>query len=619
MAVRRSLRTRLLFSHLILVGLLLSVCLISVAGFFRLGRSVDRILKDNYKSVVAALEMQESLERMDSASAFLLAGEAQRARQQYEEYRQKFEAAYQVEASNITEDGEQEVSHDLGQLFTQYRQGMDSLFSSSPPVGDAKARALYLGTLQPQFSTLKNRVRDVLTLNQSAILRADGRAKDEARAAALISVGITVLALLLGLSVAWSNIRAMTAPLVSLTRQAEEIGAGHLNQRVEVRRDDEIGLLARTFNEMSDRLREARRVAQERLVRAERMSDAALENLYDPVVVTDAEGRVVHLNRAAEGLFGPEARAVGRAARDVVRDDRLAAAIERAVAAAETSAEEGEAALISFVAEGGTRPRIYRMRANPMHGEDGAHLGAVAVLEDVTYLQEVDRLKTEFIGVASHELRTPVTSLLLSAELLQEGAVGILTPAQSELVAAQRQDLERLERMMRDLLDLTRLEAGANPPRFEVIAPTELVRAAAESVSGFARAKGNALETETSPDLPKVRADRGQVTRVLINLLNNALRHTQDGTVKISARAATGGEGVTFSVTDTGTGIPSEHLGRIFERFVQVPGATRGGAGLGLSIAQTIIRAHGGTIRVESEVGKGSTFSFTLVTAENEG
>ncbi|MBC8103326.1 MAG: HAMP domain-containing protein [Cytophagales bacterium] len=615
--MRRSLRTELVLSYLLLVGLMLLVMLVAVVGFFRLGRSIDRILEDNYKSVVAAQNMKEALERMDSAATFHLAGQTAKARQQYQENHVRFERAYQIETKNITEAGEQEISDDLGRRFFRYRTDLERFQSARPPLSATAARERYLGTLQPQFAAVKQRTQDILDLNQAAILRADRRAKADARAAALLSVGIAAAAVLFGLGLAWRNIGALMNPLVSLTRQAEQIGAGHLNQRIEVRRNDEIGLLASTFNQMAERLQEWRKVEAEHLQRAERMSDAALENLYDPVIVTDAAGRVAYLNRAAAGLFGPDAGARGRPASEVVREPRLATAIGRAVGQEETSAEEGEAALISFdKVSVDSEPRVYRLRASPMRGENGIHLGAVAVLEDVTYQQELDRLKTEFIGVASHELRTPVTSLLLGVQLLQEGAVGTLTDTQREVVGALRQDLQRLERMMRDLLDLTRLEAGATPPRFEVVAPAELIGEAVEAVAAQSRAKGIVIKNEGYQNAPEVRADRGQIGRVLVNLLSNALRHTPSGgSVKVTTEIMDGEGAVRFAVRDTGAGIPPEYLSHIFERFVQVPGATRGGAGLGLSIAQTIVRAHGGKLYADSEVGSGSTFAFTLPTA----
>src|SRR5262249_41840222 len=163
-----------------------------------------------------------------------------------------------------------------------------------------------------------------------------------------------------------------------------------------------IGALATAFNQMAEKLRAARRQEEERLHRAERMSDAALESLIDPVLVTDAAGRVVHLNPAAEGLFGPVKRAQGRPVAEVVEDQRIAEAIAHAVKQEGIAAAEDEAGFVTRQA--GETARTYRLRAGPMREEDGSLLGAVAVLEDITHLRELDRLKTEFISVASHEL-----------------------------------------------------------------------------------------------------------------------------------------------------------------------------------------------------------------------
>jgi NtrC-family two-component system sensor histidine kinase KinB len=294
-----------------------------------------------------------------------------------------------------------------------------------------------------------------------------------------------------------------------------------------------------------------------------------------------------------------------------IGDKRIVRAIAKAIEQEATSATEDETSIVPLKVEGGDR--TYRLRANPMKDDDGDLLGSVVVLEDITHLRQLDRLKTDFIGVASHELRTPVTSLLLSVELLEEGAAGELNEAQRQIVAAQRQDLQRLERLTRELLDLTRLEAGSAPPRFEMAAPHELARTALEGVKNQAEKKGVDLKAEVDPALPSVRADRNQINRVLVNLLNNAIRHTPPGG-SVTVRATPGRNQVTFEVADTGEGIPPEYLAKIFDRFVQVPGATQGGAGLGLSIAQRIVKAHGGVMRVGSELGRGSTFSFSLST-----
>ena len=608
----RNLRMQLYLSHLLLVTLLLVVMAGAVVNFLGLGQSIDRIFKDNYASVIAAQNMKETLERQDSSTTFFLAGQPEKARLQFQTNWTRFRESFQIEAHNITELGEQQLADDIGKESENYRKMVETLLFANPPLSQEAAKKYYFQSLEPAFLHLKGRAQEVLDLNQSAILRANEQAKKEARRASFMSVGVTVGAVILALILVPWTIRAVLTPLVSLARQAEEIGLGHLNQRIALNRNDEIGNLALSFNTMAEKLREARQLAEERLKRAERMSDAALENLYDPVLVTDAAGNLVHLNKAAEGLFGQEKRMVGTLVSEAIKDRRISEALTQAIQQSSVSAPEGEAGFVPI--QVGETQRFYRLRANPMKDSEDRLLGAVAVLEDVTHLREVDRLKTEFIGVASHELRTPVTSLMLSVQLLEEGAVGELTKEHRELIALQKEDLGRLERMMRDLLDVTRLEAGVTPPRFELVPSDELISGAIKSVSAYADAQKVTLTTSLSENLPPVRADRGQVSRALINFLNNAIRHTpQGGSVTLSAEQERTGS-VRFSVEDTGSGIPKEYLAKIFDRFVQVPGATRGGAGLGLAIAKSIIETHGGNISVNSEPGKGSVFSFALQT-----
>lgn len=610
----RNLRSQLLFSHLALVGLMVIVMAGAIVNFVHLGGSIERIHKDNFKSVIAAQEMKETLERQDSAATFFLAGQIEKARKQDAHFKPLFRNAYQIEAHNITEPGEQQMADDIRDQFDAYRRTLEKLLYAEPSLPAAQARDYYFGTLEPAFLRLKSRAQDVLDLNQETIVHRAAESRADARRASWTAVTVTAGALVLALFFALRVVGASLAPLRSLARQAEQIGAGHLNQRIELQRTDEIGALATSFNAMAEKLREARRIEEERLHRAERMSDAALESLYDPVLVTDAKGQVVHLNRAAEGLFGSATEAVGRPIAMVAQDRRIAEAVARAIHQERVSAAEGEAGFVVIQAE--DAHRTYRLRATPMRDDEGTILGAATVLEDVTHLRELDRLKTEFIGVASHELRTPITSLLMSVQALEEGAVGPLTSEQKEVAAGALEDLRRLERLTRDLLDITRLEAGATPPRFEIVSPRELALAAVGAVTADAQAKEIRLLIDAAPGVPEVRADRGQIVRVLLNLLNNAVRYTPEGgTVRVGVRAEDGR--VAFSVQDTGAGIPADYLPRIFERFVQVPGSTGGGAGLGLSIAQSIVKAHGGEICVESEPGKGSTFAFSMPAAQD--
>jgi signal transduction histidine kinase len=228
--------------------------------------------------------------------------------------------------------------------------------------------------------------------------------------------------------------------------------------------------------------------------------------------------------------------------------------------------------------------------------------------------RDAERLKTEFVGTASHELRTPLTTLQMGIELLNEQIAPQATARHREILAMCREDAARLERLVSDLLDLSKIESGRMKPVLTTIAADTLVRAALEPSRPRIEAGGIALAVEIDRDLPQVLADTSQIERVIANLVANAVNATpRGGRITVAARRTD--HHVEVSVRDTGRGIPSEYLPRLFSKFMQVPGSPTGSAGLGLAISQQIVRAHGGDIRAASEPGAGSTFTFALPVA----
>jgi signal transduction histidine kinase len=244
----------------------------------------------------------------------------------------------------------------------------------------------------------------------------------------------------------------------------------------------------------------------------------------------------------------------------------------------------------------------------------GVVVGATVILQDVTRLRRFEELKNDLVATVAHEFRTPLTSLRMAVHLCTEQVAGPLTEKQAELLYAAREDCDRLQGMVDDFLDLSRIESG----RVELTPlPTEvsgLIKSAIDEYRSDADAKGVNLAPE--PFLPEfmVLADRERIRHVFSNLISNAVRYTpKGGSITVGAKAVDGS--VRFTVADTGTGIPKEYQERIFEKFFQVPDSGPKGTGLGLYIATEIVRAHGGEIGVDSEPGKGSTFWFTLPSA----
>jgi two-component system, NtrC family, sensor histidine kinase KinB len=617
-----NLRTKLLSGYLIFVAALIVLGGWSAWRLREMGDVSRRIISNNYDSVVAAQEMKESLERQDSAGVFALLGAREKAAAQLREHRARFDANFKKAENNITEGGEREAIEAIRrdrdtyyQMFDAFMTKVNATEATQPQRlsrGDEQAeRNEYFTRLEPQFNTLRAECDHLLQLNQRAMV-----AKSEAAAGVaqlwfyrtLLIAGLMVAA---GIALAFWLANRIVEPLRALTATTSKIAGGDLDAKAEVNSEDEVGILAAEYNRMAERIRQLRLSDKGKLIVARQMTEAAIDSLYDPVIVTDAEGCVTKLNRAAEEIFGSEAENAGKHVGEVARDARIAGAVAEALHSQQAVAGEGSSSVLPLAVAGSER--AFRLRTTPMRDTEKNLVGAVTLLEDITHLREIDRLKSEFIATASHELRTPLTSVQMGVHLLLEGAAGELNDKQTEVLGACREDCERLDKLMRDLLDLSKIEAGESQPELISIKARALLNDEAETLRPQVEAKGLSFSVDIPVELPRIMADRSQVERVIANLVVNAIRYTRQGEIKITAEPR--GHYVAVSVSDTGEGIPSEYLSHIFDKFVQVPGAATGGAGLGLAISRLIVEAHGGQISVQSVLGHGSTFTFTLPVA----
>jgi len=618
-----SLRAKLLFSYLIFVAALVVLGGWSALRLREMGSVSRRIISNNYDSVVAAQEMKESLERQDSAALFALLGAHDKAMAQLREHRQRFDANFQKAANNITEIGEPDAIEDIRRDRAAYYQSFDAFMANVNATENSGAASVskqeelserndYFTRLEPQFNKLRAECDHLLQLNQRAML-----GKSEAAAGVaqlwfyrtLLVAGILVAA---GILLAFFLANRIVEPLLQLTATTTKMAGGDLDARVTVSSHDEVGVLATEYNRMAERIRQLRTSDLGRLLVAQQTTEAAIDSLYDPVIVTDGEGRVTKLNPAAEEIFGSENENTGKHVGEIARDARITGAVAEALESQRPVAGEGVSSVLPLAVDGSER--AFRLRTTPMRDNGHRLLGAVTILEDITHLREIDRLKSEFIATASHELRTPLTSVQMGVHLLLEGALGELTDSQNEVLQACRQDCERLDKLMRDLLDLSKIEAGESQPQLTPVSARDLLCTAVKELRPQVEAKGLKLTVEAPVELPLVSGDRLQIDRVLSNLVINALRHTTEGEIIISAEQRE--NYIAVSVSDTGSGIPVEYLPHIFDKFVQVPDAPTGGAGLGLAISKSIVEAHGGQISVQSQIGLGTTFTFTLPLAK---
>jgi two-component system, NtrC family, sensor histidine kinase KinB len=616
-----SLRAKLLLGYMLFIAALVALGGWSAWHLREMGGVSRHIIADNYDSVIAAQDMKESLERQDSAALFALLGQHERARTQLREHRRQFNAAFEKAAHNITEPGEstliESIRHDRDtyyHVFDVFLVELASLPVGAPTEAGAqgdmeRVRHAYFTQLEPMFNQLRARCDSLLHLNQAAMLAKSETAAGVAQGWFLTTLVIAGALVVSGLALAMVLARKIVRPVYELTTATAKITGGDFDARAAILSRDEIGTLATEFNRMAEYIRQLRRSDVGKLMLAQQTTEAIIDSLYDSVLVTDAEGCVIKLNPAAEVIFGPEAQHLGKPVAEIARDSRIAIAVAEALSSQRPVVGEGAAVVLPLAIKG--TERSFRLRTTPMRDEEGRLLGAVTLLGDITRWREIDRLKSEFIATASHELRTPLTSVQMGIHLLLEQAAGALTDMQYDILAMCREDCARLDKLMRDLLDLSRIEAGQNVPHLVPISAATLVSTAVAAVRSQVESQECTLTIDMPSVLPTVRADRLQIERVVANLVSNAVRHTErGGEITITATQRDGQ--IAIAVADTGSGIPPEYLPRLFDRFVQVPNAPSGGAGLGLAIAKHIVEAHGGQISVRSELGHGTTFTFTL-------
>jgi NtrC-family two-component system sensor histidine kinase KinB len=609
-----TLRTKLLLAQAPLALVLGLLGVASVGTVSVLGRQSERILADNYRSVLAAQRMKEALERLDSAAIFRVAGRADKAAPMEAPNRARFEQELSIQEHNITEPGEAEATEKLRALWTKYKAQLDEFRQ----ISSAEERsATYFDRLQPTFALVKDAADFVLDLNQDAMVRKSEQAQRAARRQNTTLIAATLGALLVGvLSSIWLTSRLLR-PLAVLTQAVRSIGAGDLDARAIVSGKDEIAILAAEFNAMTLSLRDYRRSSLGELLQAQQAAQAAIDSLPDPVIVLANDGSVSNVNVAGETLLNIKA---GSSADPLASLDP---ALREALINVRAHVIGGRGALVPKGLEDAVRidppegPRFLLPRASPVYSEEGSVVGASIVLQDVTRLMRFDELRNDLVATVAHEFRTPLTSLRLALHMVLEEVAGPLGEKQAELLYTARGDCERLQSIVDDLLDLTKMRAGRVEVETVSISSKTLVDAAVNEKQGQAQAAGVQLAVRFEEPILPVQADPERVSLVLTNLIANALRHSPAGST-VTIATLPSGSSVRFEVVDEGQGIAKEFLDRVFEKFFRIPGTRGEGIGLGLYISREIVQAHGGEMGLQSEPGKGSRFWFSLPLASAE-
>lgn len=608
------LRWKILLGYLIIAGLLLITGSWAIYNFISLNQAIKDIMVASYRSVVASQKMIEALEQQENAVSLLFVIDPDLENiSQIIVNQQEFSKWYTIAEGNVTFPGETQTLQRIRKDYQLYLLYFQRLREMSLSGISSKTKDFYLRQLIPQFAKVKKECYILLNINQNHMVKANDRAKSNAQKAIFSTTLVSLLTLLLAVILGYRISAVIITPTIKLTERAKKIGEGDLGQTIEVETKDEIGRLAEEFNRMTQRLREYDKHNIDKLIAERRRANAVVRSIPDPLIVVDADYRIIGINSAAEKLFAiVEKQVKGLHILEVINNEVIFSALKEIAGTHLPIKTTGIDSALTLTVNNAVRH--YLLEATPVDDQEGNLIGIIVFMGDVTHLMEIDRMKSDFVSTASHEFRTPLTSVTLSVGLLLEESVGIVNDKQRQLLQVIQEDCNRLNNLVTELLDLSRIESGKIFMTKEAGHLMKIIETSIQPLQIQLEEKRISLEIQPRiKDLPMLVVDASRIAWVFNNLVSNAIRYTPEGGI-IAIDAFAEGEWIRVSVKDNGIGIPKEYHDKIFEKFVQVKtddGYTSG-AGLGLAIVRDIIEAHGGKIWVESELGAGSTFWFTL-------
>ncbi len=424
-------------------------------------------------------------------------------------------------------------------------------------------------------------------------------AKFEGEMQRILAAG-AILVFLISLVLSFLVSLAVTRPLAKISSAARAIASGDFSKKILVRSNDEIGDLEKTLNYMSDEIK----TKIDKIESGEAKLETVLSGMIEGVIVTDAKGKIVLANPSLRKLFFIDKAPEGKTPLEVVRNSAVQNIADKVL-------KGGQRIAVEEISVNSPEEKFIKVSGVAIMKEKQID-GAIFVFHDISELRRLERVRQDFVANVSHELRTPLSSIKGYSETLMGDE--IKPKERKEFLDIIYRESDRLANLINDLLDLSKIESGKMAMVFMPVEIARVIRRSAGVLEKSARDKSINVEFDIPEGLPKALADENRLSQVFLNLLDNAVKYTPEGgSVKVSVIPQD--KYLQVDITDTGAGIPQGDLPRIFERFYRVDKARSrqlGGTGLGLSIVKHIVQGHGGQVWVNSELGRGSTFSFTV-------
>ena len=547
---------------------------LAIRQVYLLSQDTKNILEANYISLDYTRNMHKLMDKPVIADEDLI----------------EFEKLLAKQNTNITEIGEKELTQDLQAHFVQLRSQPDS----------------------PVFiSNIRKDLNDIMKLNMDAILRKSDTAGQTADNSILWISITSAFCFIIGFTLLINLPGYIANPIKNLTDSIRQIASKNYSQRLYFKGHDEFSSLARSFNTMAEKLQEYSDSNLARLMMEKKRIETLINNLFDPVLGLDEKNRILFINEQALKISGlKKENVIGKQAEEIaVTNDLIRSLLQKMVI---NESKDNSIKIYADNKESYFEKQLVPISIVPTGEENQKEIGSFIILRNITPYKELDFAKTNFIATVSHEFKTPIASMKMSLQLLNNKQTGNLNEEQKNLVESIKEDTDRLLRTTGELLNISQVETGNTKLKIEAVDVNSIVNSAIDNNKKLAEQKSIIINFELLENLPLVSADKEKATWIVSNLISNAIRYSYDNTT-IDVNVLEMDNKLIISVKDDGIGIDPKYLPRIFDKYFRVPGTEKEGTGLGLAISKEFIQAMGGSIDVNSELGEGSEFIISLI------
>lgn len=595
--MKRGLKQKFFFLFSTMFGVIFIIVAVSIYNLLRIKSTTDTLMTDNYSSIGATSAMATIVDKQNTNIVNFINTKSDEYRKEFYILNGEFYKQYTFQSNNVTEKGESNGNNNVRADYDTFMEKSVKVFKGEDRSAGENLQ-IYMNEVQPQYMSLKENLKYIENLNEEGLLNKQQNLKDRVDLSIYTMVFLSIILMIFTINIFIRYINKFLEPIVILKEDMIKSKQSGFLHKTNVLSDDEVGLLAKEFNKMNEKINEFKNSTLGKIMEEKNKSEAIVESISDPIVVLDENFRVISLNDCCEKEFN--------LSHSVVRERHILEVITNGelfdcIASFIKYGEEKTSKIISI------ENTTYDVTLCYFMDIDKKKRGLIVYFHNITEIKRVETMKQEFISSLSHEIKTPLTSLIMGASILEESDID---NKYKKIVKTISDDGDKILTLVNNFLRIHEIESYNNLLNMDNFSIIQLIEGCLDGFYTLADSKEIKILTEYDEDIPRIMGDMEKLGWVINNLLSNAIKYSNnEGTVKVTVRKNK--NNIEIYVKDNGIGISKEDHPKIFDKFYRGVDDTEG-TGLGLALSKELIELHKGYIECESILGTGSLFRITL-------